>query len=105
MHTCIPWLSRSPAQLKKAAQPSSKRQTWQLLPQQPALCSYLNQQWQRAAVNNLPLVVVIFEGQRPQGSCCCALHLQIPAIEQPNQGRDASISAHLQEKIIRTCVK
>lgn len=61
--------------------------------------THLDQQRQCPALHDLPLVVVVLEGQRPQGACCCALHLQVPAVEQPHQGGDAAVRPHLHTAI------
>lgn len=59
--------------------------------------AHLDQQGERSTLHNLPLVVVVLERKCSQGTCCCALHLEIPTVEQPDQRCNAPISAHLQE--------
>lgn len=60
-------------------------------------CAHLDEQRQRPALHNLPLVVIILEGQRAQGACCCTLHLQVPAVQKPHQRSNAAIRPHLQD--------
>lgn len=59
--------------------------------------THLDQQRQRPALHDLSLVVIILEGQGPQGSRCCTLHLEVPAVQQPHQRRNAAIRPHLQQ--------
>lgn len=57
--------------------------------------THLDEQRQGPAVHDLALVVVILERQRAQRPSPCALHLEVPAAQQPHQRRDAAVLAHL----------
>jgi hypothetical protein len=56
--------------------------------------SHLDQQRQRAALHDLPLVLLVLERQRAQRARAGALHLDVPRLEQRDERRDAALRAH-----------
>jgi hypothetical protein len=57
--------------------------------------THLYEQRQRTALYNLPLVVLVLEGQRAQGARASALHLDVPRLQQRHQRGNALLLAHL----------